>query len=224
MTTQTMHGADAKLRRAIADELDWSPEVNAVEIGVSVNEGVVTLSGEVATYPERQAAIKAALRVRGVLGVADEIVVRHRFGPREDIDIARDAAQVIGSSVQLHASDVKATVHDGRVTLRGTVHWNYQREEATRVVSNVPGVKSVYNALVLRPKLSFTATDAKQRITDALVRNAQTDAKAIHVAIDGTEVTLTGTVRSWPEHQQAGCAAWATPGVTEVHNGLKVGF
>lgn len=212
------------LKSAVAEELNWSPEVSAVQIGVSVNDGVVTLSGEVATYPEKQAAVRAALRVRGVVGVADEIVVKHEFGPREDADIARDAAHTIESSVQLHATDVKATVHDGRMTLRGTVHWNYQREEATRVVSTIPGVKSVYNALILKPTLSFTISQAKQRITEALVRNAQTDAKAIHVDIDGTEVTLTGTVRSWPERQQAGWAAWSTPGVTDVHNGLKIAF
>ena len=222
MTAPTLHPTDHQLRTAVADELDWSPEVTADHIGIAVNNGTVVLSGEVGTYLEKSAAVKAALRVGGVTAVADEITVEHRFGLRDDVDIARDAAQAISSDVALLSTDVKVTVEDGRVTLTGTVPWNYQRATAVRSVSRIPGVKGVYSRLTLRPTLPFAAGQARQRITDALARNAQTDAIAIGITVDGTEVTLTGAVSTTAERAAAERAAWSTPGVTHVHNVLTV--
>ena len=222
MTTHTVDPRDHQLRTAVAAELDWAPEVAADSIGVAVNRGTVILSGEVGTYLEKSAAVKAALRVRGVTAVADEITVEHRFGLREDVDIARDAAQSIASDVALLNTDVKVTVEDGRVSLTGTVQWNYQRAAAARSVSRIPGVKGVHSRLTLQPTLPFVAGQARQRITDALMRNAQTDAIAIGVAVDGTEVTLSGAVGTTAEGMAAERAAWSTPGVTHVHNHLEV--
>ena len=222
MTTHTVDPRDHQLRTAVAAELDWAPEVAADSIGVAVNRGTVILSGEVGTYLEKSAAVKAALRVRGVTAVADEITVEHRFGLREDVDIARDAAQSIASDVALVNTDVKVTVEDGRVSLTGTVQWNYQRAAAARSVSRIPGVKGVHSRLTLQPTLPFVAGQARQRITDALMRNAQTDAIAIGVAVDGTEVTLSGAVGTTAEGMAAERAAWSTPGVTHVHNHLEV--
>jgi len=139
MTRHTVDPRDHQLRTAVAAELDWAPEVAADSIGVAVNRGTVILSGEVGTYLEKSAAVKAVLRVRGVTAVADEITVEHRFGLREDVDIARDAAQSLASDVALLNTDVKVTVEDGRVSLTGTVQWNYQRAAAVRSVSRIPG-------------------------------------------------------------------------------------
>lgn len=220
--TQTLHHTDHQLRTAIQRELEWTPEIDADQIGIAVTDGAVTLSGVVATYLEKTAALKACRRVKGVVGVADEITVEHRFGPRADIDIAREATKALAASMVVPDDAVQVTVHDGHVTLTGAVPWHYQREAATRAVSRVTGVTSVSNAVTLKPRLPFAAAAARTRITDALVRNAQTDAQAITIDVEGSEITLTGTVRSWAERGQAAWAAWSTPGVTNVHNDLRV--
>lgn len=220
--TQTLHPSDHELKTSIAKELAWAPNVTADHVGVALNDGAVTLSGEVASYPEKAAAVQAALRIRGVVGVADELVVKSTLGLRRDVDIARDAGTALSASVRFPAGSVQATVHDHRVSLSGTVAWNHQREAAAHLVAGLPGVSGVLNGIALKPALPFAAEDAKVEIRRALVRHAQLDAASIVVGCSGTEIEMTGTVSSWAESREAELAAWATPGVTHVKNQLTV--
>lgn len=222
--TQTEQRSDHELKIAIDAELDWAPNVKADRIGVAVRHGGVTLSGQVGTYPEKEAAVRAALRVRGVTAVADEITVDHSWGPRTDADIARDASAALARTVIVPADAVKAAVHNRVVTLSGSVPWQYQREAARRAVAAVRGVTDVFNHVVLSPPVTvtITATKAKDKITSAIMRNAQLDANHVMVDVNDSTVTLSGTVTSWAQHRQAEHAAWALPGVTAVHNRLRV--
>jgi osmotically-inducible protein OsmY len=220
--TQTLHKTDHELKIAIDGELEWAPNVKADRVGVSVHDGAVTLSGQVDSYPEKEAAVRAALRVRGVAAVADEILVEHIWGPRDDTDIAREAGAALERSVVVPQNAVKATVHGHVVTLTGSVPWRYQREAARHAVSGLPGVTGVLDQVVITPTVTISAAKAKSKITSALVRNAQLDANRITVAVHGSEVTLMGTVSSWAERRQAEHAAWSAPGVTAVRNQIKV--
>lgn len=220
--TQTTHRTDHQMKAAINEELEWTANVQADHIGVSLIDGAATLSGEVASYPEKTAAVRAVLRVRGVTSVADEIVVQNTWGEHQDADIARAAGAALDASVVLPTGAVKATVHDHHVELSGSVPWKYQRDAADELVSSVPGVRSLHNAIVLCPSLPLAAAQARDGIRAALLRNAQIDATQIEVTSAGTEIDLSGTVTSWAELRQAEHAAWATPGVTKVHNWLRV--
>jgi len=182
----------------------------------------VVLSGEVATYLEKRAAVNAALRVRGVTAVADEISVQHQFGRRDDVDVARDVATAIEADVALVDADVKVTVEDGRVTLTGTVPWNFQRSAVERSVARIRGVNAVYNRVTLRPTRQFAAGQARKRIIDALARTVDLEPITVAVSVEGSEVTITGSVGSATDRARAEQAAWSTPGVTEVHNQLTV--
>lgn len=219
--TQTTHRHTAhQIKTAVADELSWTATVNADQIGVSVNDGVVTLSGEVDSYPERTAAVAAALRVTGVTSVADEITVRSP-GERDDIGIATHAQRALDTTISVPHT-VRAAVHDHHVTLTGTVPWNYQRNVVRRLMAEIPGVRSVRNDIAVVPHLPFAAKTAEQNIKAAFVRNAQLDAERIHVTTTGTEIELNGTARTWAERQEATDVAWNTPGVTKVHNNIHV--
>jgi osmotically-inducible protein OsmY len=216
---------DHQLKASIMEELEWSPEVTADDIGVGVHDGTVTLSGQVSAYPEKVAAVAAALRVRGVTGVADEIEVQHDQhdqGHLADSEIAGAAARILTSNVILPQGRVTATVRHHRVTLEGTVPWQYQRDNAVRLIAGLHGVTEVVNRIQLAPDVNLSEPEAEQRIRAALIRNAQTDAETIHVRALGSEVERTGTVQSWAEYGQADDAAWATPGVTAVRNRLRV--
>lgn len=219
--THTPQTTDHQLRANVVDELSWASNVNADHVGVSVNRGAITLSGQVNTYPEKRAALAAALRVAGVTSVADEITVWSPHSDREDVGIASHARQAINSSVSVPRT-VQAVVHDHQVTLTGSVPWNYQRNIAARLMENLPGVYSVDNDIKIVPHLPFAADTAKQNIRAALVRSAQLEADHIHIHTNGTEIELTGTVRTWAERSQAAHIAWNTPGVTKVHNELHV--
>jgi osmotically-inducible protein OsmY len=222
--TTIQHQTDHELKQTITDELAWTPSVQADRVGVSINAGAVTLSGQVQTYPEKDAAVRAALRVRGVNAVADEIEVHNDWAPRQDTDIARETAEVLERNLLAQPDSVKAEVQDRLVTLAGTVHWNYQREAIHRAISALRGVRGVNDAITVRPKIEISASEAKMKITAALRRNAELDAEHVRVDVTGTTIKLTGSVASWAEHRQAGYAAWATPGVSHVDNELRVTF
>ena len=220
--TQVLKNTDHQLKSAIVDELFWAPRVNADQIGVAVTEGAVTLSGQVLTYPEKQAAVRAARRIRGATAVADEIVVQHEFGAPQDADIARAAELAFERTVVVPAGAVTATVHDHVITLEGTVDWEYQREEAQRAVASLPGVSGVQNTITITPDVVVSSAEAKAEITAALLRNAQLDAGRIQVTVTGSKVTLLGTLPTWAQCHQAEYTAWCAPGVTHVNNQLRI--
>jgi osmotically-inducible protein OsmY len=212
---------DSHLKDAVIAELAWTPNVNASKIGVAVIDGAVTLAGEVLTYPEGEQAERAALRVRGVTAIADEIGgpcprgyaqrQRHRPPGRGNARPRRRRARRVGES------RCAPSCRD----ISGEVNWQYQRSAAHRAVAYLKGVTAVVNNIRITPKPS--AADTKSAITAALIRNARVEARNIDVTAspDGT-VTLTGTVNSWHERRQAEHAAWAAPGVSAVDNRLKV--
>ncbi|MFC4950729.1 BON domain-containing protein [Pseudonocardia sp. GCM10023141] len=219
--TQTHHKTDAELKSAVVDELEWVPDVDATRIGVSVNDGAVTLAGEVSSYPEKRNAERAALRVQGVTAVADEITVHSAWSAVTDTDVAREAGEALDRSVEVPPGAVQAVVRAGTVTLSGTVTWRFQRVAAERAVRGLRGVLAVHNdiALAERP----VATDIKKAINSALVRNAQIDSNHVDVTIlPSGVVTLRGTVQSAAERRQAEHAAWAGAGVTTVQNLLRI--
>jgi osmotically-inducible protein OsmY len=212
---------DADVRRAVLEELERTPGVDAEHIGVSVRGGTVTLAGEPASAAEAAAARKAALRVRGVTAIADELRVRAgRWGRLSDADVAENVANALRLAAAIPEGVVQATVHDGVVTLTGEVPWDHERQAALRLVEHLAGVRAVHDHLGLTPRPS--AADASVRIRRALLRNAALDAQSITVTSDGTEVTLGGTVRSFAEKKQAIQAAWASPHVTAVHDHLRI--
>lgn len=219
--TQTQRTTDHRLKRNVSEELSWASNINADNVGVSVNNGAITLTGHVSTYPEKSAAVAAALRVAGVTSVADEIVVWSPRADRDDTGIAAHARQALGSSASVPRT-VQAVVHDHQVTLTGSVPWNYQRNVAVRLMESLPGVYSVQNDIKIAPQLPFAADEARKNIRAALVRNAQVEADQIQVHTNGSEIELTGTARTWAERSQAGHIAWNTPGVTNVRNNLHV--
>ena len=129
--TKTLHRSDADLKAAVVDELSWTPSVDNTHVGVAVTDGAVTLSGEVASYPEKLLACQAAQRVHGVTAIAQEITVRSARGPANDTDLAREAGEALDRAVDVPES-VKVAVHGNVVTLSGVVSWQYQREAADR--------------------------------------------------------------------------------------------
>ncbi|MDQ0028693.1 BON domain-containing protein [Arthrobacter bambusae] len=221
MTTSTnVPRSDHELQQAVLNELDWTPEVDASHIGVTAISGAVTLTGEVSSYSARLAAKKAALRVRGVTALADELTVHYLGGPVTDTDIAEAALGVLRRNAVVPEGAVTAEVRNHAITLTGDVDWNYEREAAARAVEHLRGVRSVENLITLKGRAS--AVDTKTRVKNAIARQAALDAESILVTVDGTEVTLTGRVASWNEKKAAGKAAWASPHVSAVLNLLEV--
>ena len=219
--TETEKITDEQIQREVLAELAWEPRIRPNEIGVVVKDGVVALTGWVDSYTKRGAAEEAAHRVRGVKAVANEIEVRlPGAAERTDADIAAAAIQALRSDVFVPADKVDVTVSKGFVTLRGTVDWQFQKEDAEKAVRRLPGVKGVLNGITVKPPM--TPSDLKKKIEEALVRSAHTDAARITVEVHGSKVILRGILRSWAQRQEAERTAWSAPGITEVDNRITV--
>jgi len=213
--------SDSQVKHDVEEELKWMPGLHLEAIRVADNDGKVTLTGYVDSYAERLSAEDAARKLWDVKGVADEIEVRlHPSYERTDAEIVRAAENALTWNIQVPTDRIKVTAERGWVTLKGQVDWHFQRLAAEYSVQHMLGVRGVSNEITIRP--SVTSGEVKAKIEAAHRRNAILDAKQIVVTTSGHKVTLTGTVRSWREWQEAEEGAWAAPGVSEVENRLMV--
>lgn len=153
---------DSEIKKNVESELAWDAAIATNDLGVSVRDKVVTLSGFVRNYQQKKAAERAAQRVVGVAGVADEIEVRLAGSDRLDADIAREAASALKFQLPHSAETIQVVVDAGTLRLERKVEWNYQRERAEQAVRAIRGVRAVSNQIALRPVVA--AEDVQHKI------------------------------------------------------------
>jgi osmotically-inducible protein OsmY len=208
---------DLEIQENVMEELKWTPLLNANEIGVAVKNGIVTLSGVVDSYPKKIKAERAAQKVAGVKGIAEDIEVRLNENEKKtDTELAQAVLYELEWHSNLDPQKIKVFVEGGIVTLQGDVNWNFQRHSASKAVWNIKGVKGIFNNI----KVAAVAvpSDLKTRIDSAFRRNANLDARNIMVGVQGHKVFLSGSVKCWSERREAEKAVWSAPGVNEIDN------
>jgi len=211
---------DSMLQQAVLAELNWEPSVTAAHIGVTANNGVVTLSGHVESFAQKRAAEAAASRVKGVKGVAEEIEVRLASDmTRTDDQIAEATLERLSWDVSVPKDKVKVKVEKGWVTLTGDVTWHFQKVAAEDDSRRLFGVVGVSNQIAIKPNVR--AAEVHEKIKTALHRSWYDPAK-ITVSAEGGKVQLGGSVHTWHERAQAETAAWGAPGVTQVEDNITI--
>lgn len=219
MAVATETRTDQAIQEEVLKELQWEPRVRPNEIGVSVRDAIVTLTGWVDSYLKKWDAEQAAYRVRGVKAVVNDIEVK-LAGEKTDPDIAAAVVRALEWDSAVPNDKIRVTVSKGWVTLEGEVEWQFQKEDAESLARRISGVKGVTDLITVKP--SVTSSDLKQKIEQALVRSAQIDANRITVEVQGNKAILRGTVRSWAEREEAERAAWAAPGILSVDNRIVI--
>jgi osmotically-inducible protein OsmY len=219
---QVIKRTDSEIQQDVLRELKWDTRVEETDVGVQVDEGVVTLSGTVSSWGKRFAAEEAAHRVRGVLDVANDIAIKPPGTPgRTDTEIAKAVRNALEWDIFVPEERVQSTVSAGIVTLKGDVESWTQRDDAERAVRNLSGVRGVTNRLEVKPP-KVAAGEVQKSIEDALERQAEREAKRITLDVRDGRVTLSGSVRSWAEREAVVGAAKGTPGVRNVQDQLHI--
>jgi osmotically-inducible protein OsmY len=214
--------SDAAIQQDVLRELQWDTRVEETEVGVEVDDGIVTLTGTVSSYAKKLAAQEAAHRVRGVRDVVNNITVKiPGVGGRTDADIARAVRQTLEWDPLVPEERISTTVSDGWVTLEGEVDRWTQREDAEHAVRHLAGVLGVTNRITVRAPHVAPAT-VRTAIEEALERQAEREAARIQVAIHDGTVTLSGHVRSWREKEASLAAAGHAPGVHGVEDRIRI--
>ena len=214
---------DTDLTADVSDELFWDPKLDSTAIAVSADDGKITMRGTVGSLREKREAEKAAQRVFGVISVDNQLQVKLMNGnKRADAELRGDVLQALMLD-GLVPKTVDAKVEDGFVTLTGTANWQYERDEAEFVASNIVGTLDVFDKIELEHQTP-NGGDVKDSIRKAFKRNAALDADDLHISTDDGTVTVEGTVSSWAEHDEAIDAAWAAPGVNSVRDDLEVAY
>ena len=212
-----------QLVSSVTDELIWDPKVDSAAIAVSADDGIVTLRGTVGSFREKREAKQDAERVYGVENVNNELQVRILEGNRrDDADLRGDVLRALMLDT-LVPPTIDAKVNDGWVILTGSAEWQFQRDEAEFIAANVLGVAGMINQIELMAPMP-SAGDVKQSIKKAIERNAKLDAEGVSVESSNGTVTISGTVSSWSEHDDAVSAAWAAPGVRRVKDQILVAY
>ncbi|WGV20678.1 BON domain-containing protein [Pseudomonas putida] len=212
---------DLDLRDLVLEELEFKPDINAASIGVTVQDGVVTLSGHVSSYAQKVSAERTVKAMKGVRGLAEEIEVRlNKLEGTADDTIASRALNIIAWSSDANVEGIKVTVQKGTVTLEGQLDWQYQKEVIEQAVWRLSGVVGVHNRITLKARAD--AVDIKRHIEDALKRSAEIQAEGIRVTVNGGVVKLEGKVHLLREREVVERAAWSVPGVSKVEDYLLI--
>ncbi|MEH1168595.1 BON domain-containing protein [Micromonospora sp. CPCC 205539] len=213
---------DQRIQHDVLAELAWDAQLQPHEIGVTVNQGVVTLTGFVDGAARSWAATRSAQRVRGVRAVADEIEVRLPGTPgRTDAEVAIAASRALEWDSFVPAEQLDVTVANGWVMLRGEVEFGWQRRAAEQELRRLDGVRGITNLIEVRPPEPPAGERLRRDVQRALLRTI--GGERVTVEVDGDTLVLAGVVRSWWERDQVERVAWSAPGVRVVHDHLLVG-
>jgi osmotically-inducible protein OsmY len=220
MATAPIIRSDEQIQNDVMFELKWDPRIHPNEVGVAVKGGMVTLLGTVDSYTKHWAAEEAARRVRSVKAVVNEIEVKLPVAEeRSDEDIAAAAIQALEWDAAVPSDRIRVTVAKGWVTLEGEVEWQFQKEDAEKIVRRLIGVRGLINSINIKARVA--PAEIQKRIEQAF-RRAASDIKRISVEVEGSKVILKGTVHSWAEAAEAERAAWSARGITAVDNQISV--
>lgn len=213
---------DVSMQQQLINELRWNPEIGSTDIAVAVHDGIATLTGHVSSHARRVAAERAALRIPGISGVADEIEVDlpgdYR---RSDADIAAAVRLALDWDTLVPSENVWCSVTDGRVTLGGEVRTLRERELAAHAVERLMGITGITNDIVIAPP-NMDSTTLGKTIEEVLARRSEREADKINVAVRGGTVQLTGSVRSWGDKLAIVGALGHMRGIQAVEDTLYV--
>ncbi|WPP49830.1 BON domain-containing protein [Catalinimonas niigatensis] len=212
---------DHELQQDVMAGIKWRFPVSHSDIGVSVKDGIVTLSGFTDSYFIKREAERITEKIVGVKAIVEKLEVKlPGSSSHTDADIAKAASNALRWNVNVPDDKIKIIVNQAWITLEGEVDWSFQKIDAEDAVENLTGVKGVTNSIVVKPTIK--SSNVSEHIKNAFRRYAQMDAEKITVEVEGSKAIFRGKVRSYAEKKDAERGAWLTPGIVKVENHLEI--
>ncbi|MDI6828072.1 MAG: BON domain-containing protein [Armatimonadota bacterium] len=192
------------------------------EATVEVKNGVVTIVGKVADLQTKQKILNFSKRTLGVRQIVDQVSVVP-LQKQTDEQILKEIISVLRSSLNKEEmAAISVQVKNGIVTLSGTLTNSYSKQTAGLASSFIAGVVDVRNNIIVRPKVIRTDAEILADVRDRFRKNVFVANQKIDISVEKGIVTLTGTVDSFAQVEQAEAIARFTPGVIDVQNLLFV--
>ena len=218
--------SDESLRSAIKDKLENSKLTCGEHPLVSVENGVVLLTGTVKNLQAKRDVIELSMATIGVTQVNDQLSLS-LCDADENIGEAV-VGKILGYPLFTIYDDINIAINNGNVTLTGRVTMPFKSEEIERRVATVLGVQSINNEIETLPvnigDQKIRANLSYRIYSDSLFREQGfRQNPPIHIIVERGAVALTGAVRSEVERRKAEHIARSTFGVFSVDNRLTVG-
>ncbi|MFP4397431.1 MAG: BON domain-containing protein [Desulfonatronovibrio sp.] len=215
---------DEEIKKNVVFELYKDNRVDASNVSVEVNNGEVTLQGELPTYYAFTAAYNNTLKISGVTGVNNQLKVRYPVGTAmpTDAELLSAIESKLFRNPDINIADLNIQVQAGEVVLKGTVDAYWKKVHAEKLASSEPGVVVIKNHLAIVPTRDFVDQDIAEDIIRALESRSVVSANNINVKVSNGEVTLSGTVPDWSARQAAYESAAFTSGVVNVENNITI--
>ncbi len=214
---------DREIKERVLEELLHQKDIDETQIGVIVENGVVTLTGVVDHVNKKAAALRALENVKGIKAIVKDIKIKYGTDYKTcDKEIAKSITNTLEQEFESPNCDITVEVQDGFVFLLGKVRWDFQRQKAKKIAEQQLGVKGVINNLDIKQKVF--PNDVKTSITKAFGQMALIDANSISVDVKEQTVILRGKVKNFAQKQEASISTYNVPGVQDVVNELEVSY
>jgi osmotically-inducible protein OsmY len=214
-------GRTTDIRKAVQNELDDDPLIDADGVTVRNIDGDVILQGQVPSYPAYQESVEAAWRIPGVTSVRNHLqVVLAPENYRDDAMLTTSANNALAASTAV-PDGVEAIAKDGNVTLSGLVDYRKQRLAAAAAVSGITGVRNIEDQIQVA--YDVDPADVNQLVSDALDRqHVPADNRHVSANVTGDTVVLVGNVYTQAQRDAVIAAAWQAHGVAVVFDELEL--
>lgn len=150
--TPEFRKTDAEIAAAVLDALKWNSSVDEKQIRVKVEDGVVTLEGEVEWEYQRMSAKNAVVHLTGVKSVINTILLKTKATPK---DIQQKITAAFHRAANVDAEKVVVEVNGNKAILRGSVRSFAEKDDAEEAAWSAPGISLVENNLTVTPQEEY---------------------------------------------------------------------
>lgn len=208
--------SDQAIKQAVHNEITAYRDITAPDLEIKVNQGMVTLDGQVNNLLDKRKIENLALMIKGVKGVVNIIKVVPDIAAVSDQALRKHILSALAQDPAVELKDMDLLLDNGEVILKGSVQSWQERKLAENIVAGIQGVSAIDNQVQFIQQKNRPDQEISQEIKRMFDYNVQIDNGLVDIKVDNGWVSLSGVVGSAWEKQIAKELAWVS-GVRQVN-------